>query len=82
MTISIHMIITNSGDGSNMAMWTTSDEVLERMEDLADDGNETFASGDGLQVTTFHFSGHEAGDDFIARNRISLTTLEDLEDWE
>lgn len=45
----IWMVITNSGDGSNSIDIIKDKEVLDKMQELADDGDERYASGDGLQ---------------------------------
>jgi len=38
----IHMVITNGGDGSNSIHWVQAQEVLDRMEELVDEGDETW----------------------------------------
>ena len=45
----VYVVITNSGDGSNSLHRVLDEAVLDRMEELVDDGSETYASGDGLQ---------------------------------
>lgn len=74
----VYMVITNSGDGSNGVRWVLDEKVIERMEELADDGDETYASGDGLQVKRMIFP-----DDFdllgwMGTNHFYETTLDDL----
>jgi hypothetical protein len=76
----IQYVITNCGDGSNGIHWVKDIKVLERMEELADDGDEGFASGDGLQNNKLHFSSEESLKEFEDLNHILYTTLDDLDD--
>ena len=52
---SVYMVITNCGDGANSIQWVLDSKVLEHMEELADDGDESYASGDGLQTRELVF---------------------------
>ena len=74
----IWSVITDSGDGSNNIEWVTDPKVLEKMEQLADDGNEAYASGDGLQVREFKFPDDFDLDAWIELNFINVVTLEDI----
>ena len=74
------MVITNNGDGSNSIEWVTDDKVIDRMEDLADDGDERYASGDGLQVNTLLFPDGFDIQAWIRMNSLSLTTIESMSD--
>jgi hypothetical protein len=74
------MVITNNGDGSNSIKWVTDDNVIDRMEDLADDGDEIYASGDGLQVNTLLFPDGFDIQAWIRMNSLSLTTIESMSD--
>lgn len=76
----LSMIITNSGDGSNGISWTNNQFVLDRMEQLADAGDEAWASGDGLQVTQFKFPDDFDLDSWLSINGIELTTLEEFDE--
>lgn len=76
--VQIYMVITNSGDGSNCIRWVTDDKVLDLMEERADDGDETYASGDGLQVKTLVFPEGFNLEAFLKKNHISLTTIDDM----
>jgi hypothetical protein len=76
----LSMIITNSGDGSNGVSWTNNQFVLDRMEQLADAGDEAWASGDGLQVTQLKFPDDFDLDSWLSINGIELTTLEELDE--
>jgi len=78
MAVQVHMVITNSGDGSNGIRWVTDDKVLDQMQELADDGDETYASGDGLQVKTLTFPDDFDLEAFMKLNHLSLTTLKDM----
>lgn len=77
----IYCIITNSGDGSNSLLWTDTKAILDEMEKLADKGYESFASGDGLQVTEFKFKTYEALADFVELNQIDFEDMESLEGY-
>ncbi len=72
------MVITNNGDGSNGVEWVIDDKVIDRMEDLADDGDESYASGDGLQVNTLLFPDGFDIQAWIRMNSLSLTTIESM----
>lgn len=74
----IHFVITNSGDGSNSIHWVRDDETLDRMEELADEGDEIYASGDGLQVRTLVFPDGFDVDAWVKTNDLRVKTLEDL----
>lgn len=72
------MVITNCGDGSNSIEWVVDDAVLDRMEEMADDGDETYASGDGLQVSTLVFPDGFDLTSWMQINCIDPTTMDDL----
>lgn len=74
----IYMVITNNGDHSNGVKWVIDDKVIDRMEDLADDGDERYASGDGLQVNTLLFPDGFDIQAWIRMNSLSLTTIESM----
>ena len=74
----LYFVITNSGDGSNGIMWVKDQKVLDFMEELVDADNETFASGDGLQVKTLKFNDDFDLDQFMLLNNIKLTTLKSM----
>ena len=78
----IHMITTDNGDGSNDTLWVTDDAVVDRALELVDEGNETFASGDGLQVKTLYFPDDFDLEDWIKVNHISITTIEGIEKYD
>lgn len=75
----LYMVITNCGDGSNAIQWVADLAVLDKMEERADEGDETYASGEGLQVTELIIPDPVTVEQFIWRNGISLTTIEDME---
>ena len=79
---SIQMVITDNGDGSNGIHWVTDPDVIDKMQELADEGNEAFSSGDGLQVQTLIFPPEFDIDAFIKTNHLSITTLEDMEGYD
>jgi len=73
------MIITNSGDGSNGVHWVLDQAVLDKMEEMADDGDECYASGDGLQVTELTFPDESFLREWVKQNGLCLTTMNDIE---
>lgn len=79
MTQKINFVITNNGDGSNSADWVTDEAVLNKMEELADDGDASYTSGDGLQVTTLYFPDSFDLEGWIKLNRLNITTYEDVD---
>lgn len=75
MTVSINFVITNSGDGSNGIHWVRDEAILEKMEQLVEEGDEQYSSGDGLQVKTLVFPDGFDLDAWIQTNRLYLPTL-------
>lgn len=75
---SIKFVIVDNGDGSNGILWVIDKEVLERMQEMADFGEQRYASGDGLQVQTLFFPDNFNLEDWIFLNKIHLTTMQDL----
>jgi hypothetical protein len=49
MTQKIYMVITNNGDGSNGIQILQTERALAHLDNLAEQGYETYASGEGLQ---------------------------------
>lgn len=78
----IQMVITDNGDGSSGIHWVTDPAVIDKMEELADEGHEAFASGGGLQVQTLEFPEGFDIDAFIKTNHLSITTLGDMEGYD
>lgn len=78
--IALYTVITNSGDGSNGVRWVRDTRVLDLMEELADEGDERYASGDGLQVTKLLFPDNFDLESWLELNHITLETLEDMQD--
>jgi hypothetical protein len=77
--IKVYMVITNGGDGSNSIQWVLDDKVIDRMEELVDDDDEAYSSGDGLQVTTLGFPDDFDLATWMKLNYLSVTTLKDLD---
>lgn len=77
--VSITYVIGDCGDGSNFIEWVTDEAVLDKMRELADEGDSCYSSGDGLQDRTLIFANQEMMDYFITRNRITITTLKSLD---
>jgi len=75
---SIYMIITNQGDGSNGIRIVKDKEVLDKMYDLATDGDEYYASGDGLQVRELTFPDDFDVDTWVNHCFSWYTTKEDM----
>jgi len=75
----IYMIITNSGDGSNSIHIAKDEEVLAKMEQLADDGDECYSSGDGLQKRLLEFPDDFDVDDWVAKHFYRYTELDELD---
>ena len=75
----LYMVIGNSGDGSNFIEYFTDEAVIEKVEALADDGDESYASGDGLQLRTLKFEDDFDLQGFIKTNHITLTVLSDFD---
>lgn len=80
MTQIVFCVITNSGDGSNSLHWCTCEKVVDEMEKRADEGDECYASGDGLQVKEFYFPDDFDLTGWLSMNHINLTTMSDMED--
>ena len=78
----LHVVIVNNGDGSNSLRYVLDQEVLEEMEELADQGDDRYASGDGLQVWRFDLGSPEGLKLFMQTNCIELTTMDDVVDTE
>jgi len=74
----LRIVITDNGDGSNGIMWVNDQKVIDAMEELVDEGNENFASGDGLQVKTLKFEDDVALNKFVEMNNIRFTTLSSI----
>ena len=74
----IYMVITNSGDGSNAVRWVLDENVLAKMEERADDGDETYASGDGLQSRKLVFPEGFNLDAWMKTNHLRLFTMADM----
>lgn len=72
----IHMVICDSGDGSNHTRWVIDPAVLEKMQERADEGDEVYASGDGLQVKTFKFPDDFDLEAWVKLNWLNLTTID------
>lgn len=68
MTQKIYMVITNNGDGSNGIQILKSHAALVRLNNLAEKGYETYASGDGLQYRELCFSDEFALDAWVNMN--------------
>lgn len=79
MTNIVYMVITNSGDGSNSTQWVLDEAVLDRMEDLVEQGDEGYASGDGLQSSELIFPDGFDIPAWLKLNYLNVVTLKDLD---
>lgn len=68
MTQKIYMVITNCGDGSNGIQILKSEKALARVQELADEGREVYASGDGLQLRELTFPDEFALNAWVIEN--------------
>lgn len=68
MTQKIYMVITNCGDGSNGIQILKTQAAVDRVQFLADEGYEQYASGDGLQITELKFPDEFAVDAWVIEN--------------
>ena len=78
--VTTQFVIGNAGDGSNFIQWVNDPAVLARMKQLADEGEEYYASGDGLQVKTLKFKDKTALTEFEQLNKIKYKTLQEIND--
>lgn len=53
-TSTVYLVISNSGDGSSHIEMYCDPASITRLRELADQGDERYASGDGLQVTELY----------------------------
>ncbi len=79
MMQTIHMVICNAGDGSNYIAWIADPAVIDHVQELADDGEECYASGDGLQIRALKFLDGFDIEAWLKLNNLSLRTLSDFE---
>lgn len=79
MTNIVYMVITNSGDGSNSTQWVLDEAVLDRMEDLVEQGDEGYTSGDGLQDRKLIFPDGFDIPAWLKLNYLNVVTLKDLD---
>lgn len=78
MTVKITCVITNCGDGSNGIQWVLDPVVLEKMQELSDEGNEAYASGDGLQTYELVFPDDFDLESWMNTNHLSEFTMDDF----
>lgn len=76
----VYIVITDSGDGSNGISWVLDENVIERMKELAEDGDESYASGDGLQVRELTFPDDFDMVGWMKVNHLYETTMQDVID--
>lgn len=79
----IYMVIRDNGDGSQSTEWVKDKVVIDKMEDMVNNGTdwkaEAYMSGDGLQVTSVKFPDDFDVDSWVKDNFHGYTTLKDLE---
>lgn len=76
----LYAIISNCGDGTNNLEYCIDPKVLQVKHDLADAGDERYASGDGIQVYTLAFNTEQTRDEFVELNCPYLHTMENRGD--
>lgn len=68
MTQKIWLVITNCGDGSNGIEVLKTQQAIDKVQELANQGYEQYASGDGLQITELSFPDEFAVDAWVIHN--------------
>ncbi len=68
MTQKIYMVIVNCGDGCNGIQILKTEKALARVQELASEGRETYASGDGIQSRELTFPDEFALDAWVTEN--------------
>ena len=75
----IYLVITSNGDGSNGLKWTDDSEVVGRMRERAEEGDDKYSSGDGLQVKRLTFPAEFNVYAWLASNGLYITTAVDVD---
>jgi hypothetical protein len=75
-------VIVDCGDGSNSFEWYSKSEIIDKIQELADKGEERYASGDGLQVREFVFPDDFDVEKWAEVNHLYLDEDRDFEDDE
>ncbi len=79
----IYMVIADNGDGSQRTEWVKDKSVIDKMNDMVNNGTdwkaESYMSGDGLQVKSVKFPDDFDIDVWVKENFYGYTTLKDLE---
>lgn len=68
VTQKIWMVIGNCGDGTNFVEIIKTQRVLDLVNRLANEGDERYASGEGLQVRKLKFPDEFAMDAWVSDN--------------
>lgn len=78
-----YLVTSSGGDGSYCLEWVTDENVIRAMHKLADEGDETYATGDGLAVREIVWpdSASVSLEEWFKINKISVTTMEDLMEY-
>jgi hypothetical protein len=79
MANTVYMVITDSGDGSNGVQWVLDEKVIDRMEEMVDEGDESYSSGDGLQLRELTFPDGFDIPAWLKLNYLNVVTLKDLD---
>lgn len=82
MTQKIYMVICNSGDGSNHIQILKSQVAVDRVNVLAEEGDDRYASGDGLQCRELNFPDEFAVDAWVLENFYGYADEDILGAWE
>jgi hypothetical protein len=76
----ITLIVCNSGDGSNHIQIVKSEKALEKVYELAENGDDRYASGDGLQTWELKFPDEFALEAWVKMNFYGYSDEDILED--
>lgn len=79
MSKQVFLVVSSNGDGSSSTIWVTDQKAIDKMEELADEGDAQYASGDGFDYLTLNFPEGFNVDGWLRENHISLTTFEDVD---
>lgn len=79
MTQKIWMVITNSGDGANGIQILKTEAAVDKVQELAEEGDERYASGDGLQLRELCFPDEFAVDAWVLENFYGYSDQDILE---
>jgi hypothetical protein len=74
----IYIAIRDCGDGSQTLDIVKDPAAIKKMQELADEGDSCYSSGEGLQLTTLRFPDDFDVDAWVVDCFYRYTTLEDF----